>query len=187
MADKKNEPKIEYEREYTVPLRKGWLKVPSYKRANKAVKTLKEFLVRHMKIYDRDLRKIKVDVDLNNELRFRGMTKPPARIKVKAKKFDDGMVSVGLVELPKHIEFRDKRVEKKDSKKKAPEIKAADAGKASKDASGPVKKDDASKEEDENTEKSIEGTQDKSSGIDKGSSEDVVDNKKDNDKKEVKK
>ena len=89
MADK--EAKKVLEREYIVPLRKGWLKVPEYKRANKAVKTLKEFLARHMKIYNNDLRNIKLDIDLNNEIRFRGMKKPPAKIKVKAVKFEDGV------------------------------------------------------------------------------------------------
>ena len=79
------------EREYVIPLRREWLKVPEYKRANKAVKAIKEFLVRHMKVYDRDLRKVKIDILLNNELRFRGMRKPPARIKVKAKKKDNGI------------------------------------------------------------------------------------------------
>ena len=125
MAKKDTAPKMEYEREYIVPLRKGWLKVPSYKRGNKAVKTLKEFIARHMKVYDRDLRKIKVEVDLNNEIRFRGMTKPPAKIKVKAKKFDNDTVSVELVDLPKHIEFKRMREKKKVSGKNTPEIKPA--------------------------------------------------------------
>ena len=125
MAKKDTAPKMEYEREYIVPLRKGWLKVPPYKRGNKAVKTLKEFIARHMKVYDRDLRKIKVEVDLNNEIRFRGMTKPPAKIKVKAKKFDNDTVSVELVDLPKHIEFKRMREKKKVSGKTAPEIKPA--------------------------------------------------------------
>src|SRR3989338_11220989 len=112
MAKKKTDgPKIELEREYNVPLRKGWLKVPKYKRANKAVKTLKEFLVRHMKVYDRDLRKIKLDILLNNEIRFRGMKKPPAYIKVKAKKFDNGIVKVELAELPDKIRFQKEREE----------------------------------------------------------------------------
>ena len=125
MAKKDTAPKMEYEREYIVPLRKGWLKVPPYKRGNKAVKTLKEFIARHMKVYDRDLRKINVEVDLNNEIRFRGMTKPPAKIKVKAKKFDNDTVSVELVDLPKHIEFKRMREKKKVSGKTAPEIKPA--------------------------------------------------------------
>ena len=53
--------KIMFEREYIVPLRREWLKVPTYKRANKAVKALKQFIAKHMKVYDRDLRKIYVD------------------------------------------------------------------------------------------------------------------------------
>ena len=109
---KTDEPKQLLEREYIVPLRKGWLKVPKYKRANKAVKTLKEFIARHMKIYDSDLRKVKIDIVLNNELRFRGMKKPPAKIKVKAIKFDDGIVRVELVDLPEHIKFARLREDK---------------------------------------------------------------------------
>ena len=113
MAKKIETPIQIFEREYIVPLRSGWLKVPDYKRSKKAVKTLKEFMVRHMKIYDRDLRKIKIDVDLNNEIRFRGMKKPPAKILVKAKKFDNGNVYVELINLPKHIIFKRKREDKK--------------------------------------------------------------------------
>ena len=126
MADK--EAKKVLEREYIVPLRKGWLKVPEYKRANKAVKTLKEFLARHMKIYNNDLRNIKLDIDLNNEIRFRGMKKPPAKIKVKAVKFEDGIVRVELVDIPEKLKFKRLREEKKDkaNEKKAkvvPEVK----------------------------------------------------------------
>ena len=109
---KETGPKQILEREYIVPLRKGWLKVPDYKRANKAVKTLKEFLVKHMKVYDRDLRKIKIEIDLNNEIRFRGMKKPPAKIKVKAIKYDDGNVSVHLVDIPDYVKYKRIREEK---------------------------------------------------------------------------
>lgn len=103
MADK--ERKVIIEREYIVPLRREFHKVPDYRKAEKAVKALKEFMVQHMKIYDRDLRKIRIDVLLNNEIRFRGMKKPLHKIKVKAIKYDDGLVEVKLVQLPKHIEF----------------------------------------------------------------------------------
>jgi len=113
MAKKEIEPKIILEREYIVPLRKGWLKVAKYKRANKALKTLKEFMVRHMKVYDRDLRKVKVDELVNNEIRFRGMYKPLAKIKVKSKKYDNGIVRVELVNIPVHVKFAKLREEKK--------------------------------------------------------------------------
>ncbi|MBS3079567.1 60S ribosomal protein L31 [Candidatus Pacearchaeota archaeon] len=118
--DKKKEPKMILEREYIVPLRSEWLKVATYKRANRAVKELKRFLVKHMKIYDRDLRKIKIENDLNNELRFRGMRKPPAKIKVRALKYDNDIVRVELVDIPDHVkyarireEIKDKEIKKK--------------------------------------------------------------------------
>jgi len=107
------EPKVILERGYIVPLRKEWLKVPEYKRANKAVKALKEFIAKHMKVYDRDLRKIKIDIDLNNEIRFRGMKKPPAKIKVKTCKYDNGNVKVELANIPAGLKFKRLREEKK--------------------------------------------------------------------------
>lgn len=113
--EKSVESKKILEREYVVPLRREWLKVPTYKRANKAVKALKQFIARHMKIYDRDLRKIKIDIHLNNEIRFRGMRYPPAKIKVKATKHEDGNVIVRLVELPKHIEFEIARIARRET------------------------------------------------------------------------
>jgi ribosomal protein L31E len=119
--EKKLEPKLVLERQYIVPLRSKWLKVAKHKRANKAVKALKEFMVRHMKIYDRDLRKIKIDEDLNNEIRFRGMRKPLSKIKVKAKKYDNEIVKVELIEIPTHIKFKRLREEK--DKKKIEETK----------------------------------------------------------------
>ena len=104
MADEK-EQKIIIEREYIVPLRREYLNVPKYRRAKRAVHALKEFIAQHMKIYDRDLRKVKVDVYLNNEIRFRGMRSPLPKVRVKAIKYEDGTVSVKLVDIPKHIEF----------------------------------------------------------------------------------
>ncbi len=158
VADKKDkgkDNKIILEREYIVPLRKEWLKVPTYKRANKAVKAIKEFIVKHMKVYDRDLRKAKLDIYLNNEIRFRGMRYPPAKIRVKATKYENGEVLVKLVELPKHIEFeiaRNARREVESSKKaseseRARETDNKDAEKMAreqaKDESASEKKQDA--------------------------------------------
>jgi len=148
---KEKQEKPLLEREYIVPLRKGWLKVPEYKRANKAVKTLKEFIAQHMKIYDRDLRKVKVDVLVNNEIRFRGMKKPLNKIKVKAIKYND-RVEVKLVDIPKHIEFELARKAKKEVeklKKQAekpvvkPEVKKEETEEESKDKK---EKEAASKE-----------------------------------------
>jgi ribosomal protein L31E len=103
--EKKVEAKVELEREYVVPLKRGVLNVPHYKRAKKAVKILKEFMVRHMGVRDRDLKKVKVDINLNNEIWFRGIKKPMNKIKVKAKKIG-GIVYVELAEIPEYVGYK---------------------------------------------------------------------------------
>jgi len=76
MAEKKVEKKKEsIEREYVIPLREKCRNVARYKKTPKAVKTVKEFLVRHMKIRDGDLNKIKIDTYLNEQLWIRGIKK----------------------------------------------------------------------------------------------------------------
>ena len=107
----------ELERIYTIPLRKEWEKAPRYKRAKKAVKAVKEFLVRHMKIRDRDLKKIKIERWLNMHLWQQGIKKPPVRVKVKAVK-DAGIVRVELAELPKRALKEAKKEEKAEKKGK---------------------------------------------------------------------
>ena len=49
MAKKEEKKKIVLERTYNVPLRKEYLKAPNWKRTQKAVKVLKEFITQHMK------------------------------------------------------------------------------------------------------------------------------------------
>lgn len=102
---KKDEKKIELEREYVIPVRKRILKVPRYKRAKRAVKTIKEFLARHMKVEGRDTRKVKIDMWLNEEMWFRGIKNPLTKIKVKAKKID-GIVYAELAEVPQVVQFK---------------------------------------------------------------------------------
>ena len=130
-AEKKSKSKkvdkkevVELEREYIVPLKRGVLNVPHYRRAKKAVRVLKEFMVQHMKVRDRDLNKVKIDMYLNNELWFRGIKKPANKIKVKAKKID-GIVYVELAEIPEAVEYKMAWAEKRKaqnvvSKTKAP-------------------------------------------------------------------
>jgi len=118
MAEK-TEAKNEFEREYVIPLRREWNKVPRYKRANKAIRTIKEFLVKHMKIRDRDLNKIRIDKYLNEFIWLRGIRKPPARIKVKVRK-EGEIVRAELSELSKELGFKKTKLERRD--KKASEI-----------------------------------------------------------------
>lgn len=115
------EEKVIMEREYVVPLRKAWLKVARYKRVPKAVKALKEFVARHMKIYDRDLKKVKLDKWLNVELWHRGIKKPPAKIKIIAKKLESGIVKVELAEIPEVLKWKIEKEKKR--KEEAEKIK----------------------------------------------------------------
>src|SRR3989338_703162 len=92
------------EREYIIPLRKEWRKVANYRRTGKAIKAIKQFIARHMKVPDRDVEKVKLDVYLNQEIWFRGRKKPPAKIKVRARK-EGEIVKVELAEMPEHWKF----------------------------------------------------------------------------------
>ncbi len=114
------------EREYIIPLRVKWSNVPRYRRAGKAVKSIKEFLVRHMKIRDRDLNKVKVDTYLNEYVWFRGIKHPPAYVKVRATKKDD-VVMATLAEFPDKLKFKKARADKieDEGKKIASKKKAA--------------------------------------------------------------
>lgn len=117
------------EREYTINFRRGISTVPYYLRAKKAVRVVKEFLARHMKVYDRDLRKIKLDRYLNEFIWGRGIRNPITRIKVKVKKEGD-IVTAELAELPTSLKFKKLREEKREqrgadvAKKKKEEKKA---------------------------------------------------------------
>lgn len=91
-------------REYVIPLRKDWRKVANYRRAGRAAKFIKKFIARHMKVPERDVSKVKLDMYLNNEIWFKGKTKPPARIKVKVIKEGD-IVRVFLAETPEVVKF----------------------------------------------------------------------------------
>jgi len=109
--EKEKENKVE--REYTIPLREKVRSVPRYKKTNKAIKSVKEFLARHMKIENRDLNKIKLDLSVNEAIWARGIKNPVHKIKIKAIK-EDGVVRVSLVDIPKKIVARRNKIEKRE-------------------------------------------------------------------------
>ena len=84
----------EEERIIIVPLRKLQY-VPRTQRAPRAVKMVKEHIARHMKA---DLEDVWLYWDLNEAIWARGREKPPNKIKVKAIKFEDGLVEVSLAD-----------------------------------------------------------------------------------------
>lgn len=108
------------EREYVIPLKREWLKVPRYERTSKAIKTIKKFIAKHMKVPERDVSKVKLDVYFNNDVWFRGKKKAPSKVKVKAVKKGD-IVYVTFVDIPDHVKFLKTKHEKmfKPSEKKS--------------------------------------------------------------------
>ena len=108
MAKKKEENKIVLERTYNVPLRKGFQKAPKYRRAKKAINTLKEFLIKHMKSED-----IKIGKYLNEEVWDNGIKNPPHHVKIVVKKHEDGKVFAEL----EGYESKEAKQKKKDDKK----------------------------------------------------------------------
>jgi large subunit ribosomal protein L31e len=103
------------EREYVVPLRRESLKSPRYKRTNKAVKALREFISKHMKSENVSIGKF-----LNLKLWENGIKNPPHKVTVIAVKDDEGKVTVELKEVPKvrqKVNKRLARIEKSEGKK----------------------------------------------------------------------
>jgi large subunit ribosomal protein L31e len=121
MAEEKKTNDIE--REYVIPLRSKGRHVARYKKTNKAVRTIKEFLVKHMTIRDRDLNKVKLDIRLNDYLWENGIKNPPCKVRVKAIK-KEGIVYVNLLELTDKLEKKQKRIDKREEKSKKIEKKA---------------------------------------------------------------
>lgn len=106
----------EIERIYVIPLKKYGFK--SSKAAPTAIKRVRGFLTKHMKVEEE---KIWIDDSLNNKLWSHGKYKMPSKIRVKAVKFDDGVVEAYLPEL----EFKKSRREllKEERAKKEPILK----------------------------------------------------------------
>ena len=122
MAKKEETPKVVSERVYNIPLRKEFRKVANWRRTEKAVKALREFVVKHMKSDNVLLSKY-----VNKELWKHGIKNPPHHVKISAKKDDKGKVMVELAELPakakRELENQKDVDKKKEAKKKEEETK----------------------------------------------------------------
>ena len=81
------------ERTYTVPLRAGYVNTPAYVRTPKAMRVLRIFVARHMKVKDDNIR---IGQHLNELIWKHGIKNPPARITVNMKKDEEGLVFVEL-------------------------------------------------------------------------------------------
>ncbi len=110
------------ERTYNIPLRREWLRVPKHRRAKRAVKAIRNFLLQHMKT-----KEIKIGKYLNEEIWSRGIKSPPHHAYVTVTKDDEGLVRVELVNAPKEEKKEVKeKVAKEKASEAAPETKPAD-------------------------------------------------------------
>lgn len=91
----------ELERVFTIPLTIT-KQVPRTKRAPRAIKEIKEYVRQHMtdKNADKEEREKEVWIDYRvNELIWsKGIENPPSRVRVKAIRFEDGLIEVSLPE-----------------------------------------------------------------------------------------
>ena len=72
------------ERNYTINLRRDFVKAPRYKRSKRAVNFVKSFLAKHLKSED-----VKLGKHLNEYIWKNGIKNPPSRVSVTAIKEDD--------------------------------------------------------------------------------------------------
>ena len=68
---------------------------PRSKKAEKAVAEIKEFVAKHMKTKIED---VWMDQAVNESMWSRSIQKPPSKVRIKAVKFEDGLVEVSLPE-----------------------------------------------------------------------------------------
>ncbi|HUV62168.1 MAG TPA: 50S ribosomal protein L31e [Thermoplasmata archaeon] len=94
----------ELERVFTVPLTVT-RHVPRTKRAPRAIKEIKDYVRKHMAEKgaageeDESLKKdVWIDNKLNEKLWANGIEHPPSRVRVKAIRFEDGLIEVSLPE-----------------------------------------------------------------------------------------
>ncbi|WP_290900332.1 50S ribosomal protein L31e [Ferroglobus sp.] len=86
---------IVLERVYSIRLKHKMKRYPRWLRAKKAIRYVRRFLSKHMKT-DED--KIRLDTKINEKIWERGAQKPPTKIRIRAVKFDDGVVEAELLE-----------------------------------------------------------------------------------------
>jgi len=116
--DKKQ--KIVLERAYNIPLRKKYQRAPRWKRTNRAVKAIREFVMRHMKA-----KEVKIGKYANLMMWKHGGKNPPHHIKVNCIKDEDGVVQVELAGAP--VEKPKEAPKKRAKKEEDIEIEVKDA------------------------------------------------------------
>lgn len=111
---RKEETKTVLERQYLIPIKRRTLGVPKYRKAKKAVITVREFISKHMKSED-----VSIGKYLNEHIWRHGMKNPPGKVKVTASKNSEGKVVVELCGSPKEQPKEDKKGKNAEEAKKA--------------------------------------------------------------------
>lgn len=92
------------ERIYTIPLRRAWI-MPAKKRAPRAIRIIRAFVQRHMKVGETALEaeseeieggRIIISNEVNEEIWSRGIQKPPRKLRIRAAKDEEGNVTIFL-------------------------------------------------------------------------------------------
>jgi large subunit ribosomal protein L31e len=110
MAEK--ESGKELERIYIIPLRRAKIG-PTSRAAPRAVDDVRHFLMKHMKV---EQKKVWIDDSLNKELWAHGKFWIPSKIRVRAVRFEDGVVEATLPELAEKKSRREFLKEEKEKK-----------------------------------------------------------------------
>ncbi len=84
----------EEEQIFTIPLRIT-KSVPRTKRSPRAIKAIKEYVSKHMRVDEED---VWIHPTVNEMIWERGIQNPPSKIRVKALKLEEGEVEVSLPE-----------------------------------------------------------------------------------------
>lgn len=116
----------EVERIYIVPLRRAKIG-PTSRAAPRAVDDIRHFLMKHMKV---ERKNVWIDDSLNKQIWSHGKFWVPSKIRVRAVKFEDGVVEATLPELGEkksRREFLKEEKEKKTPILKREEEKAEEA------------------------------------------------------------
>lgn len=101
---KEVEEEIVEERLYTIPLGRAWIS-PRKKRAPRAMRLIRSFVERHMKMRGggseegmEDVGRLVINNEVNEKIWSRGIEKPPRKIRVRLAKDKEGTVTVYLAQ-----------------------------------------------------------------------------------------
>lgn len=92
------------ERIYTIPLGRAWI-MPPKKRAPKAIRIIKAFIQKHMKVgevaveqegEEKEGGKIIISNEVNEKIWSRGIEKPPRKLRIRAAKDEENNVTIFL-------------------------------------------------------------------------------------------